>query len=865
MPAQDPSLLFTNAGMVQFKSVFLGEETRPYRRAASAQKCLRAGGKHNDLDQVGRTARHHTFFEMLGNFSFGDYFKAEAIEMAWQLLTRDFALPKDRLWATVYQNDDEAETLWRNYLPSDRVLRLGDSDNFWQMGETGPCGPCSELLIDQGDTVHPNCPGIGQCACDRYLEIWNLVFMQYHRSEGRLFPLPLPSIDTGMGLERLTAVCQGVSNNYETDVFVSLFSALAKSACLPKEEVQASIAGRVICDHLRAITFLVAEGVAPSNEGRGYVLRRILRRAARFGKKLGLTDPFLHTLTDAVVSEMQSAYPELLAQRQQIARTILREETRFSQTLAYGIAAMEEIIKIGKHAGTSTLSGEAIFKLYDTYGFPVDLSEEMAAEAGLSIHMPAFHAAMETQKQRARQAWERGADLLALQDHMALRRLRLDSGPTHFTGYVSLDEAVTLLALYQQDGTPMASAEVDQEVELVFDRTPCYGEGGGQVGDSGTLIGEGGCAMISNTTKPLPDLYVHHAKVTQGVLKVGARYRVGVDPAARRNTARNHTATHLLHAVLRDVFGDHVRQTGSLVAKDRLRFDFSHFAPLSEHQIQHIETQVNTCIYQGNVVTTSIMETEVALASGAMALFGEKYDSQVRVVEVADVSRELCGGTHCRDVAEIGLFKIVREGSVASGMRRIEALTGPAAYAWLQEQQMQLGEVARRVKGTPADLLRKIDRLMAQLETQKAQIDCLRMASSPAVLNVQQMGGIGVIIEQTPPMAIAELRAYADRLSERLSSGIVVVGAISEKEEMARLVVKVTSNYTKIISASEIAKEGAKYMQGAGGGSPSMAQAGGTASRLATAMQQISVWLHQKLEEVTSPYAQKGASHAHNL
>jgi alanyl-tRNA synthetase len=848
IPAGDPTLLFTNAGMVQFKSLFLGTEQRGYRRAVSAQKCLRAGGKHNDLDNVGRTARHHTFFEMLGNFSFGDYFKPDAIALAWSFLTRDLPLSTDRLWATVYKNDDEAEAIWKQRLPADRIVRLGEKDNFWQMGETGPCGPCSEILIDQGPTFHPDCPGIGRCNCDRYLEIWNLVFMQYNRGlDGALTPLPAPSIDTGMGLERLTAICQGVASNYETDLFSPLFSTLADQSGRGVDEVRASVAGRVIVDHLRALTFLAADGVIPSNEGRGYVFRRILRRAARFGKKLGQETPFLHTLTRSVVEKMGDAYPELVRQADTAARIILNEETRFAQTLHQGTSRMDEVIRSARRQGETRLSGDAVFLLYDTYGFPVDLAEEMAQEEGLSIDLPQFQIAMEGQRERARRSWV-GAETIS----PIYADFRRALGPTDFTGYDVEEGEVILLAILKE-GRPVESAGVGERVELLFDRTPFYGEGGGQIGDRGRVFSDGTSpdtlATIDDTVKPVSDLHLHRATVAHGTLVVRQRYRAAVDTAARRNAARNHTATHLLHALLAETLGDHVKQSGSSVAPDRLRFDFRHFAPLTEAELNRIETRLNEQVHAGLNVRTDVMGIGEAIGAGALALFGEKYGDRVRVVKIADVSMELCGGTHCRDTAEIGLFSISREGGVAAGIRRIEAVTGPAAYQRLKTQERTLQDAAGRLKSSPDDLLQKIERLTAQMKAAEQEITRLHEAATrQAPLDVQQVGPLRLVVQTLLPCDLKGLREQADRLRNQLKSGVVVVGAPSQDRLAATMVAMVTADWTARISAADLVREAAPQMDGSGGGSAKMAQAGGkNPAGLQTALDQAVESIKRKL------------------
>ncbi len=853
IPHNDPTLLFVNAGMVQFKSAFLGLERRPYVRAVSAQKCVRAGGKHNDLENVGQTGRHHTFFEMLGNFSFGDYFKEEAIAYAWAFLTRHLSLDPARLWVTVYHNDDDAVQLWTRQVASDRIVRLGDRDNFWQMGETGPCGPCSEILFDQGEVVHPDCPGIGHCDCDRYLEIWNLVFMQYNKdADGRLAPLPAPSIDTGMGLERIAAICQEVHSNYQTDLFRPLFDAIGARAGWSVDEVMAAPAGRVIADHLRAITFLISDGVFPSNEGRGYVLRRILRRASRFGQKIGLCDPFLHTLTGAVVGQMQSAYPELAERASQVAKIVLNEEERFAHTLREGTQRLSDILNRLKGEGASVLNGETAFTLYDTYGFPVDLAEEIAREEGLSLNLAGFHAAMEEQKERARRSWmgshfsegsqgphpSQGSRSPADQTDRVYETLLKEFGETLFTGYEHLTESVTLVAMLK-GGRRVDVAAKGEVVDLLFDRTPFYGESGGQVGDCGQLSSPGLFATIADTVKPISDLHVHHATLDRGELRVGDRYPVSVDEGVRRNTARNHTATHLLHAALRETLGDHVQQAGSRVAPDRLRFDFRHFAPLTEKEIDRIERRVNDATLGNIGVQTEVMGMASALTLGAMALFGEKYGERVRVVCMSAFSRELCGGTHVAATGEIGLFKIVREGSVASGIRRIEAVTGIGARDWITMQDATLRGLVTSLKVPAEEAARKVTWLLCQVKEKEREIERLRALSLTAAAPsdatdstdplsaVRHIGPVSVLSRTVPPATIREIRAYADHLRDRLKSGVIVVGALSPQKDAATLVVMVTPDWTTRLSAAELIKALALPIEGTGGGTAAMAQAGG--------------------------------------
>ena len=830
IPEDDPTLLFTNAGMVQFKKTFLGEETRPYLRAVSAQKCIRAGGKHNDLDNVGQTARHHTFFEMLGNFSFGDYFKTEAIAFAWELLTQSFHLPPERLSITIFRDDDEAGRLWEKFVPAERIIRLDEKDNFWQMGDVGPCGPCSEVMFDQGEAVHAGCPGIGRCDCDRYLEIWNLVFMQYNRDAGgKLTPLPKPSIDTGMGLERMTAVCRGALSNYDTDLFHPLFAAIARRAGREPETVAAAMPGKVIADHLRALTFMAGDGVIPANEGRGYLFRRILRRAARFGRQLGFDTPFLHDLTAEVVAVMAEPYPDLVGAEARIRQTVLREEERFVHTLNQGMQLLEDEIARVKKRGESVIAGEALFTLYDTYGFPVDLAGEVAAEAGLSLDLAGFEAAMAAQRERARRAWVGGARYAAAEQNTLSQTLRDAAPPTTFTGYTRLEDRARLLAILKENRL-VASAKSGDRVALILDKTPFYAEAGGQVGDSGRLLLD--CAEVRiDRTEKLADRYLHHGRVVRGAIERGADCTAAVDPAARHATARNHTATHLLHAVLREVLGDHVKQAGSLVAPDRLRFDFHHFAPLTPRELDRIETAINDRIIEDMSVQTEVMATQAAVASGAVALFGEKYGDKVRVVSVGDFSRELCGGTHCRRIGEIGLFKIVKEGSVAAGIRRIEAVTGSAAFRWVKAQEATLRQVADLLKGRSEEVVVRAERLLKQLQEKERELARLRSrpqgdAGDPRA-RARRIGPVSVLAEEIPPAEIKTVRAHADHLRDLLKSGIIIVGAPAPAGEKVALVVMVTPDFAARYPASRIAKALAEAVGGSGGGRAEMAQAGG--------------------------------------
>ena len=831
VPEKDPTLIFTNAGMVQFKSVFLGEEKRDYFRAVTAQKCVRAGGKHNDLENVGRTARHHTFFEMLGNFSFGDYFKKDAIKFAWELLTEVYRLPKEKLWVTVYKDDDEAYNLWKDMIgvPGERILRLGEKDNFWQMADTGPCGPCSEILIDQGEdfSCGPEC-GIGKCDCDRYLEIWNLVFMQFDRDiKGKLHPLPKPSIDTGMGLERLTAVVQGKRSNYESDLFMPLINAVADTAGIAYGDDQdKDVSMRVIADHLRAMSFLIAEGVIPSNEGRGYVLRRVMRRAMRHGKLIGLDKPFLYRLTGNVVDMMGGVYPELRDSREYIARLVLVEEERFIGTLEYGTRMLDEIIKATLAKGSDTLPGDDLFKLYDTYGFPMDLVNDTVVEKGLKFDMEGYERAMEAQKAKAKAAQaafgeERVKDVY----RSALEK----AGQTAFVGYENTEADAKVLAVIK-GGKLVESAVEGDEAEVVLDRTPFYAESGGQVGDRGALVSDGARFEVEGTIKPLPKLHVHKGKVMRGAVKVGDKISGKVDGSLRRATERNHTATHLLHAVLRYLLGDHVKQSGSLVAPDRLRFDFTHFAPLTAHEKERVEELMNERILEAIPMTVTEMDTAEALKTGAMALFGEKYGDRVRVVRVGDFSQELCGGTHLGNTAYVGLFKLVSESGVAAGVRRIEAVTGAGAYQLVKEREKELLDTASAVKSpdlkSVSERVKKLSDEARDLKKQLREARGRAAGADPLKSDrLKIIGGINVLSWQEEDKDMEELRAMGDMLRDKLGSGVVVLGSV--KDGKVSLVCMVTKDLLDRIKAGDIIKETAKIVGGGGGGRPDMAQAGG--------------------------------------
>ncbi|MFZ5861640.1 MAG: alanine--tRNA ligase [Nitrospirota bacterium] len=844
IPAQDPTLLFTNAGMVQFKQTFLGEDPRPYVRAVSVQKCVRAGGKHNDLEHVGYTGRHHTFFEMLGNFSFGDYFKDGAIRMAWGFVTDVLKLPPDRLWVTVFREDDEAARLWREAVGvrPERIVRLGEKDNFWQMGDTGPCGPCSEIYVDQGAHVgcgKPTC-GVG-CDCDRYLEIWNLVFMQYNRdASGTLSPLPRPSIDTGMGLERVAAVTQGVFSNYDSDLFRPVLDAIGRACGTTYgRDVSSDVSMRVIADHLRALTFLLSDGVLPSNEGRGYVVRRVLRRAARHGKLLGLDGPFLHDLSATVAAQMQDAYPELARNRQAVARTLLAEEERFAQTLSHGMTILSGLVDEAKRSKTPRLTGTDLFKLYDTYGFPMDLIADVAKEHGLSLDEAGFAAAMDEQRERARAA----GGFEAEQVQTIYKETAARTGPTEFLSEDGLDADVRVLAILK-DGARVREAREGEQVELVFDHTPCYGEGGGQLGDRGELVGPNADAEIRDTVIPVKGLYVHAVAIRRGRVVEGDRYRVSVNRASRQACSNHHTGTHLLHAILRETLGDHVKQAGSLVAPDRLRFDFHHFAPLSPRELERVEQEVNRRIQEDHHVEKTVMSQRDALASGALAFFGEKYGDQVRVVSIGSFSKELCGGTHTRDTGELGLLKIVREAGVAAGVRRIEAVAGEPAYLASKKDAQDLAEIAGLFKAPPHEAVSKARKLVESLRAREREIEQLktRLAGGGRSESSSDRGrtvaGVTVASRRIDGMDAKDLRAAADRVREQIKSGVVVLGAVAG--DKVNIVAAVTPDLAGRFHAGNLVRAVADLVGGTGGGNATMGQAGGrNPERLDEALERV--------------------------
>ena len=831
VPKDDPSLLFTNAGMVQFKKLFLGEEKRPYKRAATAQKCMRAGGKHNDLDNVGFTHRHHTFFEMLGNFSFGDYFKKEAILWAWELLTEVYKLnPKD-LYVSVYYEDDEAYKIWEKEigLPSHKIVRLGKESNFWTMGDTGPCGPCSEIYQDLGPEMgcnRPDCaPG---CDCDRYLEVWNLVFTQFDRAEdGTLTPLKNPNIDTGMGLERVCSVIQGVKSNFETDLFRPIIQRIEDiTGKAYGQEKKQDIAFRVIADHTRAISFLVADGVMPSNEGRGYVLRRVIRRSLRFGLNLGLKDSFLWPVCERVLETMGDDYPELIKAKEAIKGVVINEEKRFSYTLEYGMKVLDEYLQGLKDRGDKQIPGEMVFKLYDTYGLSPDILEDVAREEGLSLDIEGFRSLMEAQRQRSQEAWKAGAEY-EIPSH--LKDIITQGVSTTFLGYETTYTQATITHIFSQ-GNPTKEAKEGSECEIILDKTSFYGEAGGQVGDKGWIISPTGSFMVLDTKRYGQGLFLHMGKVEQGFLSVGQDVEAKVFKEERERTMRHHTSTHLLHAGLRYYLGDHVKQAGSLVSPNRLRFDFTHFSQVEQGVLREIENFVNQVIQQNIPVKTHLMSKKEAMESGAMAIFEEKYGDVVRVIEIGDVSKELCGGTHVRSTGEIGLFKILSESGIASNVRRIEALAGDCALKYVHEQEDLIRSLTERLKVGVQDIPKKVDALIREQKELQREIERLNqrlMSKSKEELfgGLREIKGIRVISRIVDVNSPKQLRDMGDQLKAELKSGVIVLGSVSD--DKAILLCNVTKDLTNKIKAGEIIQGLSKIVGGSGGGRPDMAQGGG--------------------------------------
>jgi alanyl-tRNA synthetase len=862
---QDPTLLFTNSGMVQFKDVFLGLGSRPYRRAVDVQKCMRVAGKHNDLEDVGRDGYHHTFFEMLGNWSFGDYYKREAIAWAWELLTQVWGLPPERLWATCFEDeygeiprDDEAAEIWvaqPGFDPS-HVLFFGRKENFWEMAEVGPCGPDSEIHIDRGpefcdrqDEPGHVCRVNGGCA--RFLELWNLVFIQYNRTgPTTLEPLPAKHVDTGMGFERLVAVLQGARDNYGTDLFLPLMDRVQELCGQSAEERERDVvAYRVIADHGRAAAFLVADGVVPGNEGRGYVLRMILRRAARFGRKLGLVRPFLAEVTDVVADRMGEAYPELVRQRAFIRQVVTAEEERFARTLEGGLLRLEELVAAAKAEGRGRLRGEDVFRLYDTYGFPREMTWDVAREEGLEVDWEGFEREMERQRARARAR----STFLVAQPAPSLQALAERGVRTEFVGYRRLRATAEVVALLR-DGVGVDAAEPGEAVEVVLDRTPFYAEAGGQVGDTGWLRSSSARFQVLDTQRPAGQVVVHRGVVREGTLRVGDRVRAEVDAARRRETMRHHTATHLLHKALREVLGEHARQAGSLVAPDRLRFDFLHLQPLTPDQLRAVEERVNEKVLEAIPVRVDFLPYEEALRRGAMALFEEKYGDVVRVVSVGDYSRELCGGTHLRNTSEVGLFRILQETGVASGVRRIEAVAGWAAYRWACRQAELLQTTAQKLRAPSEEVPARVERLLQQLRDLERQLATLQQGLGAAELEralerAREVCGVRVVSARFDGLREQALRALGDQLRDRLRSGAVVLG--SALDGRVALVAMVTRDLTHRLKAHELIQPVAELVEGRGGGRPELAQAGGrNPDRLDEALERVPEFVQRLLERV---------------
>ena len=849
VPGNDPTLLFTNAGMVQFKDVFLGRDKRSYTRATSSQRCVRAGGKHNDLENVGYTARHHTFFEMLGNFSFGDYFKQDAIQYAWEFLTEVVGLPQERLWVTVYADDDEAADIWLNKMgvSEDRFSRIGDkpgkryeSDNFWAMGDTGPCGPCTEIFYDHGEDIWGGPPGTPDEDGDRYIEIWNLVFMQYNRTaDGEMHELPAPSVDTGMGLERLAAILQGVHNNYDIDLFQHLIKAAAEVTGTDDLSNQSL---RVIADHIRSCAFLIVDGVMPSNEGRGYVLRRIIRRAARHAHRLGMNDPFFYKLVTPLVEQMGEAYPELASAQNAVESALKKEELRFAETLHQGMQILESDIKSLKD---KQIPGETVFKLYDTYGFPVDLTADIARERGLTIDEAGFEQAMEQQRERGRSASQFGVDYN--QDIQTCCC-------SEFTGYENVEFNSQVAELFV-DGEAVDNITAGQSAVVVLEQTPFYAESGGQVGDRGQLLSEGAEFAVADTQKQGGSI-LHIGELLSGSLSKGDSVEARIDRNNRDAIKRNHSATHLMHASLREVLGEHVQQKGSLVDASKLRFDFSHNEPVTQDELYRIERQVNAVIRGNGAATATEMKLEDAKASGAMALFGEKYDDVVRVVSMGQqegetFSTELCGGTHVRHVGDIGFFKIIAESGVASGVRRIEAVTGAAAVDWAEQNETRIATVAELVKSSQEEVTTKVQQLLKQMREQEKELNQLKaklasQAGSDLSSQAEEVNGVNILAAKLDGVDSKDLRDTLDQLKNKLGSSAIVLA--SEADGKVRLIAGVSKDLTGKIKAGDLVNIAAGEVGGKGGGRPDMAQAGGDQpENIPAALQAANSWLHSQL------------------
>ena len=845
VPANDPTLLFVNSGMVQFKDVFLGKEKRPYVRATTSQRSVRAGGKHNDLENVGYTARHHTFFEMLGNFSFGDYFKKDAIQFAWELLTKVYGLDPKRLWATVYQTDDEAYGIWTKTIgvPPERVVRIGDkpggqkyqSDNFWQMADTGPCGPCSEIFYDHGPQVAGGPPGTPEADGDRYIEIWNLVFMQFNRDDqGAMHPLPKPSVDTGMGLERIAAVLQGKHSNYEIDLFQDLIKAAARET---GQKALKNPSLNVIADHIRACSFLIVDGVIPGNEGRGYVLRRIVRRAIRHGYKLGQHQPFFHRMVEDLDRSMGEAYPELRSSKKRVADVLKQEEERFAETLENGMGVLESALA----SGEKLLDGDTVFKLYDTYGFPVDLTADICRERDVRIDMAGFEAAMEQQRERAR----------AASKFVVTGTLEYQGGKTEFHGYDTLVLPAKVVALYRE-GAQVRALKSGDAGTVVLDRTPFYAESGGQVGDRGELVGASGTFEVADTQKIQAEVYGHAGSLKTGSLKVGDRVEARVDMALRAATMRNHSVTHLMHKALREVLGPHVQQKGSLVDAEKTRFDFAHDKPVSEQELREVELRVNAEIIQNSATRAQVMPIEEAKKSGAMMLFGEKYGDEVRVLEIG-TSREFCGGTHVARTGDIGVFKIYSEGGVAAGIRRVEATTGTRALGLMNGQLQEFREVAKELRAQPGPGM--VQRAVKDLLEEKKALEkeLARARSKLALGQGQDLASQAVDVKGSKVLAATldgadarTLRETMDKLKDRLKSAAIVLGAVSDGK--VSLIAGVTADLTGKVKAGELVNYVAQQVGGKGGGRPDMAQAGGTEpAKLPHALESVKGWVEERV------------------
>jgi alanyl-tRNA synthetase len=829
VPSDDPTLLFTNAGMVQFKRVFMGEDKRDYSRAVTYQKCVRAGGKHNDLENVGYTARHHTFFEMLGNFSFGDYFKEDAIKFAWELLTEGYRLPKEKLLISIYEDDDEAFEIWNKIIgiPKEKIYRMGEKDNFWAMGDTGPCGPCSEIHIDRGNEHgcgSPDCE-LG-CECDRFLELWNLVFMQFNRDEsGKLTPLPKPSIDTGMGLERIASILQGAKTNYETDLFVPIIKKVEDlSGIKAGQSEQSDVAMKVIADHSRAACFLIGDGVLPSNEGRGYVLRRIMRRAIRYGRQLGLNRPFLHETSKVVMDMMNDVFPELKDSGSFIMNVIENEEKRFSETLDFGLKHLDEAVAELEGRNDSTVPGDLIFKLYDTYGFPPDIVKDVLKSKNFKLDMDGFESCMEKQRQMSKK------DMTFSSAIEAYKELASQGFRTDFEGYSSTESSSEIVKIVK-DGQETDRAVQGETVDIVVKNTPFYAQAGGQSGDSGVIKKEGFEGYVFDTVNDPSGVRVHKVRINKGEIKKGETAVLAVDEEKRKSTARNHTATHLLHAALKNILGDHVKQAGSLVSHDRLRFDFTHFSPVSLEEIEKIEQWVNKRVIENYSVSVDEMSMDEAINSGATALFEEKYGERVRVVSVEDVSMELCGGTHASRSGDIGLFKILSETGIAAGVRRMEALTGQMALLYVQERERQLAEAASLFRERPENLVSRLDKHIKHSKELEKEVEKLksRIAESKSGNiddEIKIVSGINVLSKEVEADNQGALRELTDKLKNKIKSGIILLGAKSGDKVF--LTAGVTKDLTDRFNAGKLVKECAALVGGGGGGRPDMAQAGGT-------------------------------------